>query len=207
MDKFEEHLKYSTDIEHTRRMKIHGHQFHHDSQIKDRPGELFRVVGKVSGDWTNELYTTRDQGQLAHWGRKDEIYIHPVNDTTPQLNKILEVLQFKRIIASQVQTQKPGDTVVKHLDDFSIFESSPDEKIIRLLITLHDWEAGQYMSFGNTGYQGWQPGEVIYSDFEKIPHATANLSWNPRSIICVTGVVSTFTTEILAYGLGEVAIS
>tara|TARA_Y100000310_G_scaffold335841_1_gene418880 strand:+ start:2278 stop:2880 length:603 start_codon:yes stop_codon:yes gene_type:complete len=50
------------------------------------------------------------------------------------------------------------------------------------IIFCTKWEPGQWWWFDGETYTGWNIGTVIDFDFSK-PHATANASWSPRTIM------------------------
>jgi hypothetical protein len=202
-------LEVSTDAEHTRRLKLHGNKYHFNNTIRDGVGETFRIFGKIIGDWDIDLHVANQRAERRIWGTREEnpdiIYLAQLGEDTPDLNRLVNVFQFSRVINARVDTQKPGACVTRHLDDFTSI-ANPGEKIVRVMIMLEDWQAGQVLTFGNATVCYWEKGQVIYSDFEKIPHATSNASWNPRSILVITGAVSEQTTHMLAFNLGEVHI-
>lgn len=205
------HINTSTDQEHTRRLKLHGNHYHFDDTKRDRPGELFRVIGQVHGDWLNEYHTVKDQSIKEIWGTREEspdiIYMYALSEHTPTLNKIIDIFKFSRLLRADIQIQNPGCVVTKHLDDFTVIERQhSNERVVRFLIPLAPWESGQTISFGNLTYQGWEPGEIIFSNYEKIPHATANASWNSRPLLNITGIASLETIELLAFNIGDVYI-
>jgi hypothetical protein len=204
-------LKSATDQEHIRRMELHGNGYHYDDSVRDGYGETVRVFGKIIGDWGIDLHVANQRAKQQIWGSRKEspdiVYVADLDKDTPDLNRIVDVFKFSEVISARVDTQKPGACVTRHLDDFTgeIYDGAGD-KIIRIFVMLEDWQPGQSMSFGNTVLTYWQKGHVTYSDYEKIPHSTGNASWNPRSILVITGVVSEETIRMLAFNLGEVYI-
>jgi hypothetical protein len=206
----QEILDSATDEEFKRRLQVHGDTYHYDNLKREGFGETFRIFGKITGDWDIDIHVANQRVRCETWGSRQEspdiIYTAPLEQDTPDLNRIVDIFKFKRIIEANVQTQKPGACVTNHHDDFTQYQCQPTEKIIRILITLEDWQPGQSMCFGNSVLSYWEKGQVIYSDYEKIPHSTSNASWNNRSILRVTGVASEETIRMLAFNLGEVSI-
>lgn len=190
-------------------MNLHGDGYHYNDFSRDGFGETVRVIGKIKGDWSKDLTVAKQRSLKDKWGSREEspdiIYVSNLGEDTPELNRVVDLFKFNRVISARVQTQFPGACVTRHLDDFTK-NLQPGEKIIRILVTLEDWQSGQTMSFGNTTLSFWEKGQVIYSNYEKIPHSTSNSGWNPRSILLMTGVVSDETVKILAFNLGEVII-
>ena len=198
-------MSLDVNKEFNRRMSLHGDKYHYDNKIRDGIGETFRVLGKFVGNWDVDLYVTNQRAIKDVWGSGDVIYLADLADDTPDLNRILETFKFARVIGARVQIQHPGSVVTRHNDDFSL-KSKPEEKIVRFLVFLEDWESGQTMTFGNTVVDYWEKGQVIYSDYEKIPHSTSNASWKSRSILQLTGAVSAETVQLLAFNLGNISI-
>ena len=205
--KLDNHIDASTDDEHTRRIKLHGNGYHYDNDRPDRIGEFFRILGQVHGDWSKELFYIEKSAKKEIWGSRkenpDTIYSCDLNESTPILNKIVEIFKLTSPIKARLQLQKPGGVMTKHHDDFTEL-AQPEEKIVRFLITLATGEPGQIITFGNTVYHNWKAGEIIFANYEKIPHATANVSWNTRPLLSVTGVASPETINMLAFGMGDV---
>jgi hypothetical protein len=202
-------FEFSNDSEHTRLLKLHGDKYHFNNYQRESPGETFRIIGKIIGDWSIDLHVANQRAVREIWGSREEspdiVYIAHLGPDTPDLNCVVDVFKFDRIVDARVDLQKPGACVTRHLDDFSK-DTKPGEKIVRLIVMLEDWQAGQTLTFGNSVLTYWEKGQVIYSDFEKIPHATSNASWNPRSILIITGAVSQNTVQLLAYNFGEAHI-
>jgi hypothetical protein len=197
------------DKEHIRRMNLHGDGYHHNNHLRDGFGETVRILGKIIGNWENDLMIAIQRSNKEVWGSREEspdiIYSADLGKDTPVLNQIVDQFKFSKIISSRVQTQRPGASVTRHLDDFTN-ESSSEEKFVRILVTLEDWQPGQTMTFGNTVLNYWEKGHVIYSNYEKIPHSTSNASWNSRSILVITAAVSDETLKFLAFNIGNILI-
>ena len=195
--------------EYDRRMKIHGHRYHYDNTVQDQCGETFRVFGKIIGDWSIDLHVANQRATREVWIDREEspdiVYVANLDDDTPDLNRIVDVFEFDRLLNARVDVQKPGACVTRHVDDFTTMTRS-GEKIVRIMIMLEEWQPGQILMFGNNVFSSWQKGQVLYSDFEKIPHATSNASWVSRSILVLTGAVSENTLRMLAFGIDDVHI-
>jgi hypothetical protein len=202
-------IEGSIDCEHTRRLKLHGDKYHFKVSQRDGYGETFRTLGRIVGDWSTDLDVVNQRADRQIWGSRDEsadiIYIAELGPDTPNLNRIVDVFKFDRIVNARVGIQKSGACVTRHLDDYTK-DTRPGEKIVGVMIMLEDWQPGQTMTFGNSVLTYWEKGQVIYSDFEKIPHATSNASWHQRNIMLIIGAVSNHTVQILAFNLGEIHI-
>jgi hypothetical protein len=206
----QEIIDSATDEGFKRRLQMHGDSYHYDNFKREGVGETFRILGKILGDWSIDLHVANQRAQAEIWGTREEspdlIYIAPLGEDTPDLNRMVDIFKFKRVGEANVQIQKPGACVTNHHDDLTYQRRQSKEKVIRMLITLEDWHPGQSMFFGNSVLSYWEKGQIIYSDYEKIPHSTSNASWNSRSILRITGEVSEETIQMLAFNLGEVSI-
>jgi hypothetical protein len=190
-------------LDHQLRMQRHGHLYHWDPKISDPPNSVFKIIGRFTGDWQDELYWAKEHAERTVWGDDQIVHLYPLDEHTPTLMRMVEFLKLRDLVMQQVQIQNTNHTVIRHLDDFTHLVKEDGIRPIRFLITLHDWEPGQYMIFGNSNYTHWQAGEVLSADFEGIPHGTANCSWNPRQVICCTGFATDETQQLIANGFGE----
>ena len=193
--------------EHARRVELHGEEYHHSSENLDQPGEYFRVVGRFNGDWHNDLFEEKKRLSEQAWNETDiiEVGVLKYEDMPPVFQNIVDAFSFNRIISCKVQNQKPGSTVVNHHDDFTS-QVNEGERAVRFIVFLEHWSPGQVVVYGNYTFDRWPKGLVVFSDYEKIPHATANVSSEERSVMLITAVASQKTTELIAYGMGIVDV-
>ena len=159
--------------------------------VADQTNPL-KILGKFQGDWLDDLdvaaklaakvmYTSREH-------HSDYLYITRLpglEHVLPTLNKMPKVLGFEDPTFAQVQMQRPGCNMPKHLDPPDIFRN-PDR--VRVLVTLAPWEYGQFMFFNNTLFQHWEAGTIMYTVFDQTYHCTMNSSWHTRPILQITGV-------------------
>lgn len=170
--------------------------------ISKHKGESFQILGRFNGMWEGELDdAVKTATKVLYCDRpefKDYLYEVKNFDNFPIFKKMPEVMGFKKDkFNCQIQMQRPGCLMSKHYDPDVIFESWNDEieKCVRVLIALAPWESGQLMSFDDKFLTGWKPGDIIYCDFLKTWHFTANCSWHSRPFLQVSGVAS---DELLA---------
>jgi hypothetical protein len=176
-------LEYFGEEQHTADMK----------EIVSNQESPLKILGKFQGDWlddldtatklaTKDMYTSREH-------HSDYLYITRILgeniNALPVLSRMAGVLGFEEPTLPQVQFQRPGCLMPKHVDPPSIFK---DPFRIRVLVTLAPWEYGQFMFFNNTLFQHWDAGTVIYTTFDKTWHCTMNSSWHTRPILQITGV-------------------
>ncbi len=83
----------------------------------------------------------------------------------------------KRSSQTWLLTQHLGGTSTLHTDELDY------EK--RYLVFCTKWEPGQWWWFDGETYTGWNIGTVIDYDFTR-PHATANASHLPRTLMQIT---------------------
>jgi len=196
-------LQQNSDEIHTRRMEANGHGYHYDSSEVDPHGSSYRVIGRFYGDWNQEKEIARSESVQEDWNDNDAIDVCYLTEGMPVLNKMVQEFDFSRLLSTRVQIQYPGNTVTRHVDEYSR-KLDEHERAIRVLVPLEDWESGQHACFGNTGCQGWKAGDIIFSDYELIPHSTSNSGWNYRSVLLITGVVTDSTIKKLAFGMGDI---
>jgi len=74
-----------------------------------------------------------------------------------------------------------------HID--KLYDLDEDQnKVIRIMVMLEDWEPGQFIMYGNKMFDRWKKGDIHKFDWMNIPHATANASLHPRPMLVITGV-------------------
>jgi hypothetical protein len=201
-------LQQESIEEWNRRQELLAKNYHYEPINHDHPGEYFRFIGQFIGDWSADLYQEKERSVLEDWNETDQILISRLGKESkilPMFQKMIDTFQFARMITANIQTQKPGGTVIYHHDDFTSLITK-NERPVRLIVFLEEWCPGQIFVFGNFTIDRWKKGDILYSDYEKVPHATANAGWNDRSILQITATASIQTTEIIAYGLNKVNI-
>lgn len=60
----------------------------------------------------------------------------------------------------------------------------------RLFLALTDWQYGQVFGFGSKIWSGWKAGDVLWFDWQNLPHYTANTGISNRAIVRITGLSS-----------------
>lgn len=132
-------------------------------------------------------------------------------------NRLGELLGL-RYPQARLQTQKPGGVLCMHVDDLNAgyvtphepmlprinfdvetrqaFESDPSTAI-RFLIFIEDGYPGQGVIFNDTPLVNWKAGDVVYWDWQTVPHATFNGSFWDRHLVRLTGMRTELTQAIL----------
>jgi hypothetical protein len=93
--------------------------------------------------------------------------------------------------------QIPGQVWNIHIDKLQKWCPEDPDRIVRIFIQLTDWQQGQFWNYGNYMYSGWSAGDVTTFDWQNVPHATANASYDPRVTLQLTGLVTDKTREFL----------
>lgn len=104
--------------------------------------------------------------------------------------------KLKRL-RTRVHIQMPGQSFIQHIDKLWHRNPADPTKIIRIMVALRDYEPGQLITYGNAVYTRWRAGEVTTFDTLNVPHASVNLSKQPRPFLIITGIRTPETDEIL----------
>lgn len=67
----------------------------------------------------------------------------------------------------------------------------------RFLIMLEDWSPGQLLQFGNCIEIQWKKGTAFTWEWDTLPHATWNGSWERRPALQITGTATEKTLELI----------
>lgn len=132
-------------------------------------------------------------------------------DKTDQTNLVLEnyLDQFPKIKAMvehwclekpsyRAHVQWPGQFFGTHIDKLWHRNPTDPARIVRLIITLADWEPGHLITYGNCTLTQWHAGDVHIFDTLNVPHGTANISTTPRPNITITGLRTPAFDRIVA---------
>jgi hypothetical protein len=92
----------------------------------------------------------------------------------------------------RIQVQAPGEMIALHLDPLKTkLFGAEDEEILRYAWFLEDQAPGQIWIMGETNQPVfWRSGDLVYFDNTKLPHATANVGYNDRYVMIITGTKS-----------------
>ena len=92
-----------------------------------------------------------------------------------------------------IHRQLPGHMHPFHMDFPTVKGMNHEDKlqkVRRCWIMLDDWYPGQVVQMGNHVWTKWKKGDVVYFDWQNLPHGTSNFGHHPRPIISTVG----FTT-------------
>jgi hypothetical protein len=100
--------------------------------------------------------------------------------------------------------QRTGQMFNLHIDKLWDRCLDDPEQVCRITFFLDDWKPGQFYMYGNCVYERWKAGEAHIFDWPNVPHATANTSSYPRSVIQITGLKSDKTRELIENGSRDI---
>lgn len=109
-----------------------------------------------------------------------------------------------------IRNQKPGMVYAWHFDGMKNYyhnvwiKNYPNKNMLlfnrkslwtyekyipqRFFIPLDDWHPGQLFQLGSTLWQGWKAGDILWYNWQTLPHATANASMYDRPMLVITGL-------------------
>lgn len=203
-------------------------KYHFDWSKHDAPGDPWFVpLGRFEGDWTTELEIIRNRSKQDTWAEMDKSRAESTNapsyikleehDVTrggakaetpiiartedfsscPQIQKMADWFGVENA-QKNIHTQYTGQQFTLHIDkQWSRCPEDPD-RVVRIITMLEDWKPGQFYSYGTYIYSHWRAGDINAYSWQDTPHATANASLWPRSILRVTGLKTDITNKFLA---------
>jgi hypothetical protein len=140
-------------------------------------------------DYTSGLYQNKDKQSSKGYGHGLSPEMFPLLSS---LEDVIGLRHYKSDYAKKKQmpssariiSQCPGQMFQIHVDDELWKLADPDpSQVVRLVIMLTPWKAGQMYQYGTGMYEGWRAGEVHVFDWPNVPHSTANCSkWNRHSL-------------------------
>jgi len=124
--------------------------------------------------------------------------VNKTGDLGPTLMKMVNAFKLEEPFSYTFHCQTTGQVFPYHIDFFhrrEVFRNEPQEKIIRIMVMLTDWEPGHLFGFGNHTYTNWKAGDISTFSHANVPHYTANAAYNPRCILLITGMKSPETEK------------
>jgi hypothetical protein len=133
-------------------------------------------------------------------GLKDVEYTNVVLeeyiDQFPKIKQMIDIWGLENV-SYRCHVQRPGQFFAPHIDKLWHRCPADPSRIVRLIVHLADYEPGQFIMYGNTVHTKWQAGDVHIFDTLNVPHATANLSTDPRPNLTITGLRTEITDQLL----------
>jgi hypothetical protein len=118
-------------------------------------------------------------------------------DNFPKVKKMVDMWGLEKV-TYRCQIQLPGNFFAPHID--KLWHRCPENppRIVRILVQLADYDPGMSITFGNSVVTGWKAGDIFTFDHFNLPHATANISTQPRPMMVITGLRTPATDAVLA---------
>ena len=90
-------------------------------------------------------------------------------------------------VSYKCHVQWPGQAFPVHID--KLWHRSPEDPglVVRIQVFLTKFVPGQIMLYGNCPLIQWDLGDVYMFDHYNLPHATCNISTEPRALLVLTG--------------------
>jgi hypothetical protein len=134
-------------------------------------------------------------------GLKDVEYTNVVLedylDQFPEIKKIVDHWGLEKV-SYRCHVQWPGQFFAVHIDKLWHRNPVDPARIVRLIVSLDDYEPGQFVLYGNNVLTQWRAGDVHIFDTLNVPHATANVSTKPRPNLTITGLRTEKTDQVLS---------
>lgn len=139
---------------------------------------------------------TRDLKEVA----ADKSVDRAVADHIPKFINMSKILGLKDCTI-RYHNQRPGQMLHTHVDYLygpgaTRIEKQPGQ-VRRFAIMLSDWELGQVFMLGNACWTQWRAGDCITWDWRDVPHSSANMGFEDRCMIQITGLATEETNLIL----------
>lgn len=194
--------------------------YHFDPKVMDPRWDTVIGIGRVSGDWKDEVEQVLETAKTVTWRDRAKTGLPnslvdaeeydlvqagaaadlPIADfeynLTPKFKAICEMIGLENR-EDRVHVQWTGQVFSLHIDKLEKFNPSDPSKIMRIMINLTDWEPGHFMQYGNFNHTRWRTGDIYTFDWRHVPHSSANASLRPRVSLLTTGVVGAKTREFL----------
>jgi len=194
----------------------------HWNYHNDKPdSEMFKIIGNVQGKWPrlpkrthkNKLVSSNPSviAQQGKFGiQVDQIYTSTKLDkkSFSQYKKFVDPIGLEDI-KIHLQDQVPGQMTVIHMDTARseneyldnngqpLSEKQRRERLVTCFIMLDDWYPGQVMLMGSHHWVRWKKGDIMYFNWQHLPHGTANFGHNLRPMLFVRGIATDKFRKIL----------
>lgn len=197
-------------------------EYHFDPTRFDLRWDTLIGLGRITGDWTEELEQAKLDAKAGTWanrGYKGEGVPSPdieaeeydlVNvGANPNLNignfvwKMAPIFQKITDLFCledpypRIHIQKTGEVFNMHIDKLEKWDPENPHNVFRAVLHLNDWSAGQWWQSGNFTHTKWRKGDMFTFDWWNVPHGTANASYDPRCTLLITGRSTPATYKFL----------
>jgi hypothetical protein len=198
-------------------------KYHFDTKINDPKYDTINVLGNIQPIWLDDLPKIIEESRAATWRTRGKDFVagRPEEELASEdydmerggygkdykiSNLSYELPQSLQYVSEwfglednipRLHVQIPGQVWNLHIDKLQKWCPEDPDRIVRIFIQLTDWQQGQFWNYGNYNYTGWSAGDVTTFDWQNVPHATANASYDPRVTLQITGLVTDKTREFL----------
>jgi hypothetical protein len=117
-------------------------------------------------------------------------------DQFPEIKKMVDYWGLDNV-TYRCHVQWPGQTFAMHIDKLWHRNPVDPSRIVRLIVSLDDYEPGQILIYGNSVLTQWKAGDVHIFDTLNVPHGTFNISAKPRPNLTITGLRTDLTDQRL----------
>jgi hypothetical protein len=127
----------------------------------------------------------------------ESIVLEEFLDQFPKIKAMVDFWKLENV-SYRGHVQWPGQFFAPHIDKLWHRNPVDPSRIVRIIVTLEDYEPGQFITYGNAVINKWHAGDVHIFDTLNVPHATVNISTKPRPNMTITGLRTPETDAILA---------
>lgn len=134
----------------------------------------------------------------------------------PVIAQMIDWFEFTGEILPKIHIQHPGQVFPFHFDDLTTHrrntadskyvDENPD-KFARVEVQLKRWDYGHVWAIGNNYWSDWEAGEIMYHDWYRVPHGTANCGYKARICLQITGEVTPETLAKLKRNNGDIHLT
>lgn len=166
--------------------------------IADSQPATWRTRGyKAAGKQQPVEALAAEEYDLIRVGADPDMIITNLNWTLPASLADLSAEFALADCMARIHVQWPGQVWTRHIDKLQKWNPNDPSSVMRIMIQLTDWQPGQFWEWGNYHWSHWRAGDVTTSDWQNIPHCTANAGHHPRVTLQLTGVVTPATQAFL----------
>lgn len=115
----------------------------------------------------------------------------------PVFAKMIDYFGLEKVRA-RAHVQMTGQVFNYHLDVYPHYDAADQDRLIRIIVCLEDWQPGHFYIYGTHNYSHWRAGEFHTFKWRDVPHGTANASSIPRVSLIVTGLRTEKTDSLIS---------
>lgn len=132
----------------------------------------------------------------------------------PAIWNMIDWFGFTGEVMPKIHIQLPGQVFPFHFDDLTTLKGNEEnadldgnyKRYARIEVQLYDWDYGHMWGVGNSYWERWEAGEIMFHDWKNIPHGTANAGLTPRICLQISGEVTDELYKKLRKNNGEINV-